>query len=600
MLATTRIWCTRAACGAGAALLVALAAAQPPEDPDYAALADDFVLSHLPPQLMAERAPSAVGFDELLELAYVHVDLGVFRVHYPKRCLGDLFSKKPKSLTYKRKANAGNAMREYQVIARTLVELQLRWVELVAQEEPGAPIDASQADAHLPGYTAVLAWIDDAWGAKPEQQALVTQLKKERSAIARYKTRQDVQQHAASFSSDLVQVITADRDGVRAALQSFGDTLRRGTFWSAEGAAARAPLDIVVCPTRGDIVGLALYVARARKNDPITWHPGVFQYTNVTFMGMAGLGMMYAEEGDDRDLFGGRYMCALDEANGVLRQHTAQHGLTKLFEYYYGPSAVSAAADVSPELKRDQRFVTSLLAGAKRYMVARMYGSNEVRDEGDVAARTQARSVFITGGMSEGGTLGPMSAEQSRWRKRESKRGDFVSDLIDNMQLPRTRDDEPPAATVELQPLGSKLKYSHVVQAPFLSREIEGCLPPFKGPSGENERDERKRLVARADLARDWVGFLRAYEIGFYGWLVDVYAPASGESGLALHARLHRRLFEVGAEHLTAEGPVYDLSQQLAPVVQEVYGVPLTTLEGSRGASLEERFLRWLADPTQR
>ena len=96
-----------------------------------------------------------------------------------------------------------------------------------------------------------------------------------------------------------------------------------------------------------------------------------------------------------------------------------------------------------------------------------------------------------------------MPAENSRWRKRANKDGDFIGDLTDNMEFERVGpgDEAIVRAKIVLQPLGSKKKNEHEVTSPFLARVAKDLLPPVAGPSGEKDKDREKRLQVRAELS---------------------------------------------------------------------------------------------------
>lgn len=572
---------------------------------DFGALADDFVRSHVPEELLGERAPGTVSIEELLDVAYLHVDLGVLRVHYPKRAFLPLGKGRTEFETYKGKPNPKVAAKELSAIGEALVELQLRWIELVGQEELGKKIDERRADEVLPGYAAVHQWVSEGWRGKTEEKEIVDALRAQRGLVEAAKGGPMTEELRASLRTDLLELITDEGSDVRQALAAFSETMRAAKYWAGEkptgGAAGDRPLDFVLCPTRGDIVGFALHAARARDMKQLTWHPGIFEYTQFSLIGLQLNALHYAEEGDAENLHGGKYMADVDQPGGVVQQHAVRYAMNLLLEYYLGPSYLSEDDDVSEEQKLAQRELGALLGGLRKYMVTYMYGKNQVRDEGDEASRTHARSMFIAGGNSEGGSLGMMPAENSRWRKRANKDGDFLGDLLDNVAFERVGSggDAWMRATVDLQPQGSKRKNSHTLESPFLARTAKSVLPPVDGPADEKEKDEEKRLQVRGELAKDYVGFVRAYEIAFYKWLVEEYAGAEGGS-LAKHAQLFRELNAMAATLLDPEGPAYDLSLELRKVIEEVYGLPLTSPPGSAAGetapkTLEQRFLDWLA-----
>lgn len=598
--------CPSGAARAAAAVLAGLLALAAPaaavqEEADYAALADDFVRSHMPPELLGERAPAAVTVEELLDRCYVHAELGALRVHFPARGFVDPYSRRPKLLTYKRSANPGNAIEELSTMATALVEMQLAWVELVGSESPGERIDPRRTDEVLPGYRAVHDWVAEGWRNKGALKGLTDHLKQRKRDLSGRKPGAGGDELQALEPLDLEQLLADPEDDVHDALARFAAEMRGATFWGeTPPEQLRAPRDVVICPTRGDVVGFALFAARARDLTQLTWHPGIFDYTQFSLPGLQAIGMGYAPEDDRQDLHYDRYMSDLDPPGNVVVQHAVRYGANALLEQYFGPSYVSQDPATPESLRRAQLVLGALYGGMRKYIVIHMYGRNQVRDEGDEANRTHARSIFIAGGNGEGGELGMIGAETSRWRKRANKEGDFFGDLVDNLELERegTREEPLVTASFELQPLGSKRKNSHPVASPFLARTAESVLPPVP-KRGDDEEEYEEQLQVRGELARDYVGFLRAYEIGFYQWLVREYRPAEGTAAQA-HARLYRELHRRAAEYLAPDQPDYDLSERLVPAIQEVYGTSLTVPADQAGperfrGTLEARFLVWLA-----
>ncbi|MCP3916020.1 MAG: hypothetical protein GY711_10730 [bacterium] len=567
------------------------------DEPDYGALADDFVRSHLSDAQLAGREPSAVTLEEFLELAYVHVDVGVFRIHYPKRGFVDMAGRKKKTKTYRGKPNADDAAHELSKVGLALLDLQLRWVELVGQAEPGKVIDPAAADAVLPGFEGMREWVGVGWEAKASQKAIKEALSDEKRAW-KAKAKKEV---VPQSSIDLFSLITAEGDAARTAAETFHKAMRSGSYWEGVTVHERDPMSIVLCPTRGDIVGFALYAARAREVPDDSWHPGIWQYTQFHLNGIQAISFRYAEEGAEKDLYGGKYMSDIDTEDGVVLQHAVQYAATMLLEYYYGPTYVSNDAQTSPELKRAQRVMGALFAGTRKFFVTYMYGKNEVRDEGDVANRTNARSQFIAGGNSNGGSLGKVGAETSRWRKRANKDRDFLVDLLDNVDFDEGKKGSGLVAKLELKTEGSKRGKGHVVSNPFLARDGSRVLPQETGPTREKPRDKEKRLKLRDGFRRDYVGFLRAYEIAFYRWLLSDYEPSAGlvaeKTALEAHATLFRELAEVVAEYQKPGAPAYDLSAQMNEAFERVYGVPLSWSPDAGvpvAETLERQFLQWI------
>lgn len=586
--------------------------------PDYAALADDFVRSLLPPELLVGREPSAIGLDELLELAYVHLDLGVFRLHYPKRSFVSPIRGKAEYLTYEGKPNPSTALKEYATVASALTELQLRWVQLVGQEEPGKVLEGRSADAALPGYSAVSSWVATDLRGKNEEKSIVEALRKQAGVLDTLHGGPPPEGFAGRLSCDVLQASTGEEDPVRAAFASFGETMLSGSYFGVTKAAPKndapgalpsavqgetdppRPKDVVICPTRGDLVGFALYAARDRGMPELTWHPGIFEYTQFGLIGVQAIALHYAEDGNPQNMRAGRYMGDLDEPGGVIAQHAVAYAMNMLLEYYFGPNYLGDVEVTTDEQIRAQLELGSLYGGARKFMVTYLYRKNQIRDEGDEANRTHARSMFIAGGNSKGGSLGMMPAENSRWRKRASKEGDFVGDLTDNMEFERvgTGDDQRIQAKIQLQPLGSKKKNGVDVFSPFLARLAKDVLPPETGPADEKDKDREKRLQVRGELARDYVGFTRAYEIAFYKWLVEECEP-KGSTSLAAHAALYHALEEIARARLQPGGPTYDLSTEYVAALERVYGMPLTNPPGTpepAPMTLEQRFLRWLSE----
>ncbi|MEM7515876.1 MAG: hypothetical protein AAF368_02990, partial [Planctomycetota bacterium] len=207
------------------------------------------------------------------------------------------------------------------------------------------------------------------------------------------------------------------------------------------------------------------------------------------------------------------------------------------------------------------RMPGALISGLSLCLVIEQFGEVDTRVDGDLRSNeTQARSVFIPGGQSEGGRLPKNSAEVS-WRS-EQGRGYFVRQLRQSQEMGAKQNKKEKNRFASFQIKSRDQSVRHSVVAPFF---------------GESAVD---RPAPPAEVAGDFQELLRSYKTGFLHWL-RTQALGKKKSPLAF------------GELLEAMGEE-DSLERFAKIFEELYDMPLSDGTASED-SLEGRFLKWLS-----
>lgn len=348
----------------------------------------------------------------------------------------------------------------------------------------------------------------------------------------------------SSPSLDLTEALEPEAEA-KAALASFRDGMRRGTCVGAERAMPTGER-MLLAPTRTDFVGIASFAGLHDPSyRPILWAKSVPQWTVFRWSGSIVLALEHPA--GDEDYRRGLRLDAR-EKTGLL-QHVLHHAMTLLTARYF-------ATALDPTLE----------AGLGTMIVIDMLGENNSRVGGATSGdSTPPRSKFVRGGQSSGGKLPQVSAD-TRWRAEKGK--DYFEDVL-------------------RRELKSGMKEAS--QQHLDTRKASFAL--------ESATDPRSRLVVTAPFLGDAPGtptippeytddsaeFFRAYSCAFARWLRDrLRKTPSG-----------RDAREAFADLLTRAVPGAEAGTRFEQLVQDVYGLPLTS--SSEGEdSLEARFLKFL------
>lgn len=398
-------------------------------------------------------------------------------------------------------------------------------------------------DALLATQEAWLGWLEPA-GA--DLKALRADLAKLRGAIKEWKPA--VLKKAVDQPGADMYVVAGASEAVRAAAQRVATTLRE----AAEVGPARAePKALRFCaqPTRDDFVQV-LVLAGDLNSDwrGWCWNDGIVYWTQVWFDHAQVASLQYAVQAMPPGTWKqGTWMNERDP--DVMQQQVAQLAANQLFSDRMGELVPAA-----------------FIGGLSLNVVVDIYGQCNTRIDGDLRARkTEAREVFIAGGLSEGGRL-PTNVAETRWRE-DHGRGHFLGILRQSQK--------------EGESIARQLKFK---PAAFGIRQDSGgdaraVVGPFIGSASQATELPPAKYLA------DFAEFTRAYKCGFIHWLKSASEGNPKKSGTAF-ARLL-----VALSTPTPEGATFDFEATCA----KLYGGDPLSLQPLTKDTLEGRFLLWLA-----
>ncbi len=207
------------------------------------------------------------------------------------------------------------------------------------------------------------------------------------------------------------------------------------------------------------------------------------------------------------------------------------------------------------------------LAGAIAVnLVIDVYGECNTRVDGDLKSRrTEAREVFVPGGLSEGGILPPLMAD-SRWR------GEHGADrYMVGLQASQAAG-------------GSEAKNAKQRGQFFeIKNDRENDSKYLRAPFLGTIAAEREDLVIPDDFFGDAQEMFRAYRTCFAYWLQHEAKPKKGKREAAFAA-----LLTTLAQAEPSDGA-------LEEAITTIYGLPLTAAEPVKKKDLEGTFLLWLS-----
>jgi hypothetical protein len=329
------------------------------------------------------------------------------------------------------------------------------------------------------------------------------------------------------------------KDKDLAALMRFNGALR-GAGLPQQGDAAPARARLILLPDRKAFVSLCAAVGLVREDQRENyWVAGMpdwvefrFDETRVVALEFADLDPATWEGGLPMDLRNDR----------GLEEQIAQLAFGSLVLARFGN-------------RIDPDFSIALCNN----LVVDAFGEVDTRTDGDLRPRTAPpRSVFIPGGMSQGGLLPPNDAD-SPWR---STRGaDRFLAVLHAAQQRGAKEAGDKKAVDRFLLLSEDTAQRFVAGAPFF------------GPAAADT------AVPAATFGGDWLELQRTYRIAFCYWLREGGAGKAKDSNAAFAQLLAR---------LAPEGEV-----DFAAAIEEAYGLPVSSAHPGAG-DLEGRFLAWL------
>ncbi|MEO0649490.1 MAG: hypothetical protein AAFZ65_02280 [Planctomycetota bacterium] len=234
---------------------------------------------------------------------------------------------------------------------------------------------------------------------------------------------------------------------------------------------------------------------------------------------------------------------------------------------YRNPKALfEQVIQVAHRAYLDSRFGDALDGGMAsalaNVLVIDQFGEVDTRTDGDLASRrSDARSIFIPGAPSNGGTLPPAPVD-TVWRASQGA-DRFVQPLQESQKggSKTVRDKDQKHRMFRLA--NDEIGVDQTVPAPILG----------VGASG---------MELEEGLEGEWQEFTRAYRTCFLYWLRDRFERKELES---------RERFASFLEAVAA----LEEGQSILDALSAIYEIPLSDAECSEDC-LEGQFLRWLED----
>lgn len=463
----------------------------------------------------ADVAPEDFDTARMAEDVFVGVRLGLFHLHTPVDSIQLLDG--PDEYPF---------AEDFQDIAEALLDLQVAWLKWL---EPAA---GSQKE-NLKRIKTVRAWVHS-WSPR---------------SLAR---------EARNGGFDVMAVLDP-KDNIQEAAHALHLSMISG---AALGLNRSAPPDDFQVTPEEDLSGLALeepiLLASSRRDflrmisfagwllpDVSAFQdPGVSKWTNFYFNDYKVLATQYSKPfASEGEVFVGVPM------EQRLLPQISQLAALSLVDNYFGdriPPAFAGAMAIN--------------------LVIDVFGSCNTRVDGDLSERrTDAREMFVPGGLSQGGIL-PMVTADNHWRE-----GHGADHFIKALSISQRKGQEKSRR-------GFAEKVSHFQL--FDTDEVAEVIihGPHLGPSSDGRKGVDDPFLG------DLLEFQRSFRSAFLYWL----STEAGGSSRSSARSLGTFLIALAA----AEPNQFDM------VVEEIYGHPLSaaTLDRKTVKSvLEGRFLTWLS-----
>lgn len=311
-----------------------------------------------------------------------------------------------------------------------------------------------------------------------------------------------------------------------------------------EGALS-SPL--ILLPTREEFVRLMCYAGLIYEHDrDAYWTDETHTWIEGRISDMRALALEYTDPVHPLDITRGRDMNI--KHDDELQQHVVQRAYLSLLQNYFGEHldpAVAVGLAINTDID--------------------VFGKDHARLEGDPRGNsTPPREVFVPGGNPNGGYLPPLSAE-SHWREFEGEFR-FVTKL---QQAQKAGNETGQDSREKLRSFALKDAEAgqYIVHAPFLG------TPAFdKGMPPEL-------------YVGEYMEFFRAYRTGFAHFL---------RTGAGKNERESKELFGQLMVAMAQANLTYDDQRSFEELIQDIYGVPLSSAEPDTKTDLEGRFIKWL------
>lgn len=345
-------------------------------------------------------------------------------------------------------------------------------------------------------------------------------------------------------TGDVMALLGASKKALEAQ-QRFGEYMARGTALGLDREDEYIDT-FLVAPGRRDFLELlSTFGAISPANQGIYWTDDVSTWTNTYFNDISVVALEFASPGSTT---GGAFA-------GVSMNSRTPTGMQQQISQLAGNAMID-------NLFGDK--IPPSLAGALSVnLVVEIYGECNTRVDGDLRARrTQAREIFVPGGLSEGGILPPDLAD-SRWRSEHGK-DHFLVALQSAQAAGASEAKKKHEKNGTFQLVDDREAKRMVVKAPFLGTPAADS-PPVPD-----------------DFWGDSLEFYRSYRTGFIYWLRTKGQRSKKSSEAAF------------AAYLTQLAQAESGGGSLEATFEEQYGKPLSAKEPSK-QDLEGQFLDWLS-----
>lgn len=398
------------------------------------------------------------------------------------------------------------------------------------------------ADALLDAQAAFLEWCGPKAPGKRDAEKDIKTLKKWLEGVR----GADIAALDKSETGELSSLLRT-RKNVLEAQARFGEYMSRGVPLGLEREGELVE-PFIVAPTRRDFLEhLSVFGLLLPDQQPAFWTNDAKNWTNTYFNDIKLVALEFADIGSSTaGAFGGISMNSRTPT-GMEQQITQLAGNSMLDNLFGDKIPPSLAGALSVNLVID------------------VYGECNTRIDGDLRSRrTQAREIFVPGGLSEGGILPPNMAD-SRWRTEQGS-DRFLNTLQAAQNAGRSEATTPAEREICFEIHSDSGGSRMTLKAPFL-----GSIAAAKN------------LKVPDKYYGDSLEFFRSYRSGFVHWL-QTQAAGSKKNSEKAFAEFLNVLAQRGNEDGALEG-----------AIEEIYGDPLTSELPSKKGDLEGKFLTWLS-----
>ncbi len=404
-----------------------------------------------------------------------------------------------------------DTQKDFKGVCSALVESQVRWLNWLGEKA----IDGEAVHADLASLSAwIKGWSLASLGQR-DQDAPCT-------ALEHFNASEEVM----AISRRLTQ------------------QMRSGSILGTELNTDVPPVRLILMPERKQFVEFLAFTGwwkpELRSN---FWVRGIQNWTEFRINDLQVIALQHPPMAETPGRYDGSSSMKANDNSG-LEQQVVQLGTNQLLAYMHG-----------------QALPSPVLRGLSVQMLIEMYGSCHTRNDGDTRGRvTNARSVFIAGGASSGGTLGKNVAE-NRWRIDYGKH--HYRRILKAVQKAGKAADKRNKHKYRYFKINSNSEGdSFVISAPIF-RPIPGAAPVPPGFEG------------------DQAEFTRAYYVSFMEWLQTSAGGAKKDSQIKFAEVLSR---------MNAN----DKDSEFGEILEEVYGIPMVN-EKLDTDCIEGLFIKWIA-----